>query len=504
MTADRQRPSAIFIKSWRLCVAHGALRLLCLSALACGLTVYADTSRSSAHGEESPVESGASPDGKSALSNTARALVLEMTAIGLNPGPHQIPILLKPLKPLRRELGEDPRIDYLLGIAQLRHGKYKPAVTHLEEYLRKSSDSDPHTRQLLIWGKLVDRRYEAGFYELAEFARSLRRTSSTDDESDDLEMAAEWVGEIFAAMDALISTTDKPSRQRLESCEAQLRDSLEGNLEGSFEIGKGATRARLQALGWKGDSNRQSQNAAKGMPAPPRKGRSSKQKAPDPADLMENTKPTEEARPVVATALADVERRLVHLEHQFLSLKNRVQQQSQTSGVIGDELAITREAPVLVTDFGDLRSELPSKGPFGGNPASPFFENAADRADVVAQLEYRYYISRVDYNHLVERLAQTTREGVSVSGVRAELLEKTPRGAARATDSISGDYVWRTRLDAVPKPVALQPVTVKGKKGITTPRSLRDVMPLDIEGERRRIHRLFGVESWSLSPHETD
>ncbi len=497
MSTNRQRPSVTFIRRRRFDVAHSALHLFCLAAFACGLTFHADASRSSARGDESLVESGDSPDRPAGLSKTASALVLEMTAIGLSSGPNPIQTLQKPLKPLRRELGEDPRINYLLGISHLRHGQYKPATIQLEEYLRKSGESGPHVHQLLIWAKLVDRRYEAGLNELVEFAKSLRRPISVDRESDDLELAAEWVGEIVAALDVLISISDKSLRQRFESCEDQLRDPLNGNLEESFEIGKATTLARVQALAGRVNPRRPEQAPVKRQPVPPRKGRTANQKSSDPDKAKANNRPIEEAKPVVASSPADVDRRLVRLEQQFQSLRNRVRRQSQTTGAVGDELAITREAPLLL-DFGGSRSELPSRAPFGENAASPFFDNAADRADAVAQLEYSDYISRVDYNHLVERLAQTTREGVQVSGIRAEVLDKNPRGADRATDSMSDNYVWRTRLDALPKPVALQPVTLKRKKGKSTSPSLRDVMPLDIESEKLRIHRLFRVDEADL------
>jgi len=404
-------------------------------------------------------------------------------------GPKQPAVVQKLLAQLKREAGDDARLDYVTGVAQLRQGQFKQAGSHFESSIRRSTDNDWPAWQGLIWGHLADRQYAAGLARLDEYAQLIAGAAPVDDASAAQRDAAQWLGEVLEGLEQTIEARQKKDRELLEQQSERLDSLLSDELFDALEAGREAVRERARALDWKLDTARGKKTEQEEQSRRKRADRIADRLKDAGSARDENERTSDEWKKWLDKTLPEIDRQLGKLEKDYSQLEQRARSLLESNAAINSQL--------------NMMQQFPGAGNQGGGQSAQAFAAEAQRAQAAMQLQYKQYVNQVDYNLTLGKLSQTAQQGLAVQKLRAQSLQRYQKATGEIARQDEKLNDWESRLTVHQKKLASQPSRLQAKKPVKpVPKSFKMLVSLDFEAEQNRILAQFGLKPSSLKQTE--
>ncbi|MCY2964812.1 MAG: hypothetical protein NT069_14445 [Planctomycetota bacterium] len=424
--------------------------------------------------------------GPAAASQRTERALKELFAAGYTPGPKQLAAVQKLLAPLKQELRDDPRLDYLLGVVELRQGQLKPAAAQFESYIRRSEETDWSAWQALIWALFADKQYEAGLNRLIEYGQLVAGMSQEDEATDAQRDAAQWMGEMVEGLEQTVEASQKKSRNLIEEQSGRLRELLNDELYESFEAGRENVRERVLALDWKVDTA-QGGKARKDEEAKRKRSRRvTEQFENAEEERKEKERSADEWKKWLEKNLTDVDKQLGRLEKDYRYLEQRSKSLMQSILTLEQEAAIISQWPVLPgRDQYQQQQQQQGMG---------YFQNDAQKSSALTQLQTRSYVNQIEYNMSLARLSDTSRQGSEMQRTRAQIVQRYEKATGDLSRQKGEIDQWESRLNAQQRKLATKPPAAKKPAGKPVPRSFKTLCAIDFEVEQQRVYAQFGLK----------
>lgn len=408
------------------------------------------------------------------ISKTGQQLLKDVFEASAVSGPRQPAVVQKLLTQLKREIENDSRLDYVVGVAQLRQGQFKQAAVSFESSIRRSTDNDWPAWQAMIWGHLAERNHAAGLARLDEFAQLIGSVSADEGASPEQREAAEWVGEVMEGLDQTIEAKQKKDRELLDQQAERFEALLSDELFEAYEGGREKIRERARALDWKLDVARSKKGEQEEQSRRKRSDRIADRLKEAEGARDENERSADEWKKWLDKTLPEIERQLGKLEKDYGLLEQRARSLLESNVAINSQL--------------NMVQQMPNPGGAQGIGAE------AQRAQAMMQLQYKQYVNQVDYNMTLAKLSQTAQQGLSVQKLRAQTLQRYQKATGEIANSDEKLNDWESRLTTQQKKLATQPAKLTAKKPAKPlPRSFKTLVEFDFDAEQKRIYKQYGL-----------
>jgi hypothetical protein len=389
-------------------------------------------------------------------------------------GPKRLQEAQKSLTQARRLAPRDPRVDYALGLVQVKQTQIKQAVTQFQAAIAVDHDYWP-AWQGAIWGQFVDKRYEPGFKQLIEFSKLVRQAAPADETSEMQRDAARWIGQVLAAL--TLADDAKRNEKLLGAQVDNVVDALGEELWEALEEGRNSLTDRELARGQaEGLARQASEKTDKVRRA--RKAADLDKTIEETAKAKEdNEKSKDDWKTWLEEGLAKSDKELARLEKDYAFLNQRAQSLDQSITLAGQELTAMQLTISMI------------------NPrtANPMAMQNSQQQYIQRQNQLTAY--QLDYNATVGRMNDVAQAGSVAYGRRTEMIARYEKATGDLVKKNASLDKWGDRLKNEKKKLDVNKPAKNPKGGANDKQvdkkpvlpSFKTILPLDLQHEKERV-----------------
>lgn len=376
----------------------------------------------------------------------------------------------------RRIAPHDPRVDFAYGLVLLKLAQTANAKAQFEAAVKQPGSPFWPAWQASIWSTIADKQYDAGLKRLDEFVVMVARPVESDGASQEQRDAAVWIGQLLEALDRIVETAK--TRERIAQSEEHIRKVFSDEMHDAVNAGREAVRDRYeQATGQaalreetqakKQERDLQDQNAKVASDL----GNVEKQK--------ENAARTaEEMKKLMEEQVGKLDKQLGELERDYQFLEKRAESVQRSYLLAGREVtALQLQSPGA---SGTTRTAA-------GGTQTRLQQQLQQRQNEMAAYE-------LEYNATTFRMGQLAQQARGIVTQRASVIREYEAATGQLVKKNAALDKWSSRLSDKKKKLS----TATTKAGSSPPkeikiRSLAALVPFDLDGEKDRVLKSFGL-----------
>lgn len=369
----------------------------------------------------------------------------------------------------------DPRVDYAFGLVLLKQVKNKEAMSQFQQAVNSSGSTYLPAVQALIWMNFVAKDYPAGYEQLRSYAK---RVATSEMETSEKEQAAEWIGQVLAALQMSVDSIKQRDTLKRED------EAVTGLLGTSLKSALSDGRVRVHSLHalMEGDIQQAREIA---------QAKEQKERADKEAQVAKNLessaekreelkKSSEDSKKAFEQQIAAFDKQLARLERDYDFLQKRVLSLTASQIQINGEMALLSQQ--------STSAQPRNANPFGQQQLAQAYQQ---RMSLLEAQAFRYQFE------LDQTLASTinlSQRAQVVAGQRTATVRQYERLTGQIVQQDSALDKWQERLKKDGEKLKEQP---KPKGAVTNKvqqvKSFRTYVDLDLNLERDRVLDSFGV-----------
>ena len=402
--------------------------------------------------------------------------LIEFFDEGFQRGPRVLPEAQRRYETLRGESQNDPRIDYALGLVQLRQLKNKEAQTQFLIATKRTGEPYWPAWQALIWTHGTAKETTAAYERLTEMAKRLVKVDGAAD-SPAVAEQIDWIGQSMAAFEKMSDST-KAREAWLRQDEA-LRGLLAEKLLAAYNRGQNEVHDRhalleddIRATRDKTLEKREKERIDKQTKAG-QDLESTKEKR----DELKET--AEEWKKSLDDQLLNLDKQLSRLERDHTFLEKRGQ------SIVESQLQLSRDMNQL-QQRANIAGANQTNNRFG---AQPNYEAQME------QLQLQKVRYQAEYDQTLVAAQQVTQKAQGLIQQRGGVVQQYQKATGQLVKQDASLDKWQGRLkkdtEKMKAPVDDKIPAVTNK--INQVRSFRTYIELDVIEQRDRLLDSFGV-----------
>ena len=403
---------------------------------------------------------------------------------GFKRGPKALPEAQRRYETLRGESRNDPRIDYALGLVQLRQFKNKEAQTQFLLATKRTGEPYWPAWQALIWTHGTAKETTAAYDRLTEMAKRLVKVDNASEATAVAEQI-DWIGQSMAAFEKM---ADSPkSRDAWLKQDEALRELFVGKLLAAYNSGQDEVHTRHALLEDDIRSTRDKTLEKREQERIEKQSKVGKDLESTKEKRDELKKTAEEWKKSLDDQLLNFDKQLSRLERDHTFLEKRGQ------SIVESQIQLGREM-TLLQQQASANSNNKNNNQFGQQ------QNLNAQMD---RLQLQKVRCQAEYDQTLVAAQQVTQKAQGLIQQRNGVVQQYQKATGQLVKQDASLDKWQGRLkkdtEKLKAPVDDKVAAVTNK--IKQVHSYRTYIELDVIEQRDRLLDSFGV---AMPPDKPD
>ena len=418
----------------------------------------------------------ATPHKDSAREAALGRRLVEFFDEGFKRSPKVLPDAQRRYETLRADSQNDPRIDYALGLVQLRQFKQKEAQTQFQLATKRIGEPYWPAWQALIWTHGTAKETTAAYDRLTEMAKRLVKLDNSQEDTVVAEQI-DWIGQSMAAFEKM---ADSPkSREAWMKEDEALRELFVGKLLVAYDNGQDEVHTRHALLEDDIRSTRDKTLEKREQERIEKQTKTDKdlESTREKRDGLKKT--AEEWKKSLDEQLLNFDKQLSRLERDHTFLEKRGQ------SIVESQIQLGREMTLL-----QQRASAS-----GGHQPNNRFGTQTNYEAQMEQLQLQNARYQAEYDQTLVAAQQVTQKAQGLIQQRNGVIQQYQKATGQLVKQDASLDKWQGRLkkdtEKLKAPVDDKVPAVTNK--IKQVSSFRTYIELDVMEQRDRLLDSFGV-----------